>query len=71
MNAFAAHLCDLRRSARLTQQQLAARIGVDRSVYAMYESGKLVPAPQRLDAICNQCSASPDARRTLMTEADP
>lgn len=70
MESFAERLSALRRSARLTQKQLADFLGVDRSVYAMYETGKLVPAPRKPEMICDRCAASSDARRMLETEAE-
>ena len=70
MDMFAARLREVRRSARFTQQQLACRIGVDRSVYAMYESGKLVPSPRLLERICASCAVASDALAALAAEAD-
>ena len=70
MDTFADHLRSVRRNARLTQQQLADYLSVDRSVYSMFESGKLVPSPCRLERICDKCAVPPDVRRALAEEAE-
>ena len=70
MKSFAEQLRDVRRNARLTQQQLAECIGVDRSIYAMYESGKLVPPPRLLEKICRRCAVTADVQRSLTAAAE-
>lgn len=44
-----------RRSAGLSQRQLAARAGVPQPRIAEYESGRAVPRADRLDALLRAC----------------
>lgn len=48
----AANLKQLRRSHNLSQAQLSSTIQLDRSLYALYESGKRTPDLDVLDRIC-------------------
>lgn len=51
--AFGAKVRSLRKEMHMTQEELAARIGISRSTIAMYEQGFREPDFQVLDAIAD------------------
>ncbi len=54
------HPCrQLRRLAALTQEELAARAGVDRVTIVMFEKGKREPHPKTLRAIAGALGVAP------------
>ena len=63
--AFAERIKSLRRTAGLTQTELAKRAGIDRSYYAEVEAGLHSVSIDRIFAIADALDASP---RDLFTE---
>lgn len=45
-NSIAEKLRKLRRSEGITQEEIAKKIGLKQSTYAMYESGKRIPSDE-------------------------
>lgn len=52
MFIFARNLQKLRKRAKLTQQQLAEKLGVTRSRIGAWEEGRSSPNPEQLAGIC-------------------
>src|SRR5581483_3517889 len=56
---FAAKLINLRRSANMSQQQVAAKLAMARATYANLESGKRSPTLKQIKAIAQLFEISP------------
>ena len=51
-DGFGEHLRELRKKAWYTQTEMARRLGVDRSTYTYYETGKSQPNLKTLEKLC-------------------
>lgn len=52
-NDFATFLLELRKKNNISQQELADRLYVDRSLISKWENGKLLPDVKYFDSLCN------------------
>lgn len=52
---YASQIIDARKSAGLTQQQLAEKVGVSQRDMSFYENGKLIPSQKVFDQIIKAC----------------
>jgi len=53
MRQFAEILVELRKEAKMSQQELADKLGVSRSTIGMYESGERAPTKEGMEAIAD------------------
>jgi len=60
MKTIGERIRELRRDAKLTQDQLAERIGANRVTVANYELGKYVPSIDALERLADALGVSPD-----------
>ena len=60
MSATGEKLKELRHAAGFMQNQIAVLLGVDRSTYAYYETGKTVPSITSLQKLCSLYSVPMD-----------
>ena len=60
MTAFGTNIVEIRKKRGLTQQQLGARVGVDKRVISKYEKGQTVPSVQMAQSIANALEVSLD-----------
>ena len=60
MVEFGEKLRTLRKEKNLTQQQLAARIGVKKSVISFYEMGDRMPSPEVIKKLASALHVSTD-----------
>ncbi len=50
---FAENLRTLRKNFKLTQQEVADILGIDRSTYTFYEAGKSTPSKENIIKLCD------------------
>ena len=50
-NGMIVYIAERRRAAGMTQEDLSARLGVDRSAVALWETGARTPGTERLPAL--------------------
>lgn len=60
MQKFSANLKKFRKQKKLTQEELASRIGVIRATYWAYEKGSIMPPYDKLEQIANIFGVSID-----------
>ncbi len=57
---FSDKIKNLRFEKKLTQEEIAEKVGIGQSTYAQYESGKRKPSPEKLEKLAKVLNVSPN-----------
>lgn len=68
MSTFSEHLRQARQAARHTQESIAEAMGMERTNYVPYETGKKLPAPKIIFKMAKALGLPPETVFLWMTE---